>query len=384
MLVISSICNSQNSAIHDIWIGDYQKTLYYDSSESLYQHLPYLIDFTDSNKAIINYFAEGKNNVNWSLNDSILNIGDENYRIIDISDDSLVISSYLEVTEKPKKQAMEHGGVKVEPVKDKHQVFRRLKKHKIGLSKDQMTDILSNSLYVSTSRIIDALNNGDWIEFLDNGVAIFKMHIDNKSFDIHLQEECWKIEDYEGYSFLVFYRNWPQGNGMYNRGYQILGFSENRFKLSNYPNYKNSEYKKVSTQKDNSSNITMTGEWISFNDSSKFKSSHYPSMLLKNPQYRIYNDTLKYTFQKDSMFINVKGIPLISCNWRISSDSTLLIYEYQTDNEEFKGYHVEYSLLRNLNNNSFEIYKFNNSIKTTLEKPKVILLNSRLRFEKVK
>ena len=381
--LISNSCNrpDSNYNIHSIWVGAYHQVLYFDSTKSLYNYLPMIIDLTDSSQAIIKEFTSKKTSKAWEINDSILMIDSINYRIISISKDSIAYSPYLKENEKPKEEPVDENILTVVPIRDEYYVLRRVKENKLKYSDTEISHILNNRLCKKTSIDSTILNYENWIEFLDNGVAISKT-IDSAR-NIYLYDDCWKVENYQGYTFLVFYHNWYQNNGWMDYGFQILDLTKNGLTLNESSENISVLYNFTKVNERNTNESQLIGKWISINDTAKYYSRRLPVEAIQRGTLKLFNDTLIYQFHEDLLTISGKGFESINCNWRLNYDSSILIFEYLIDLEEFYGFHVQYANLKNFTNSSFEIELFENRIFTKLKKPRKLILNRNQIFRKV-
>jgi len=340
-----------------------------------------IIDLTDSSQAIIKEFTSKKTSKAWEINDSILMIDSINYRIISISKDSIAYSPYLKENEKPKEEPVDENILTVVPIRDEYYVLRRVKENKLKYSDTEISHILNNRLCKKTSIDSTILNYENWIEFLDNGVAISKT-IDSAR-NIYLYDDCWKVENYQGYTFLVFYHNWYQNNGWMDYGFQILDLTKNGLTLNESSENISVLYNFTKVNERNTNESQLIGKWISINDTAKYYSRRLPVEAIQRGTLKLFNDTLIYQFQEDLLTISGKGFESINCNWRLNSDSSILIFEYLIDLEEFYGFHVQYANLKNFTNSSFEIELFENRIFTKLKKPRKLILNRNQIFRKV-
>ena len=373
--------------IHGIWVGDYKMTLYFDSEENMHSSLPMLIDIIDSNKVTLKYFSGKEVNTNWKINDSILTLDSINYRIISITNDSIVYSPYIKENDKPNDESVNEDYLKAVPIRDEYFVFKRIKDKKLKYSEKEIYGIMNNQLWHKTDIDTAAPKFGNWLEFLDNGVAIFKM-TDDSTRETNLHDECWRIENYNGYSFLFFYINWYQNNGFgaLNDAFQLLDITENGFILDGFGINQPAKYQLAKTNRDSPITSNLIGKWISVNDTTTFFSSNgwvINNRYIKQGKYKLYDDTLVYQFYLDSLIVSGKGILSHKCEWRLNSDNTILIYEYLVDREDFNGYHVEYSNIKLVSNDSLKIKLFELYLPTGCEKPQMIIVNSNQEFERV-
>jgi len=373
--------------IHGIWVGDYKMTLYFDPDENRLSSLPMLIDLVDSNNATIKYFYGKEVRTNWEINDSILTLDSINYRIISITNDSIVYSPYLKENDKPPDESINDDYPKAVPIRDEYFVFKRIKDKKLKYSEKEMNGILNNKLWHKTHIDPATPKFGNWLEFLDNGVAVFKM-TDDSTKETSLLDECWRIENYNGYSFLFFYINWYQNNGYgaLNDGYQLLEITENEFILDRFSGKQSAKYQLVKTNPDQAITSNLIGKWISDNDTTAYYSSNgriINDRYIKQGKYKLYDDTLVYQFHMDSLIITGKGILPRKCKWRLNSDNTILIYEYLLDREDFIGYHVEYSNIELVSNDSLKIKLCYLYLPTGCEKPQMIIVNRNQEFKRV-
>jgi hypothetical protein len=370
-----------DTLIRNIWIGDHHLTLYFDSTQSIYFPLPVILDLTDSDHAMFKYFAGDETRITWSIDNGILTIDTTKYRIIALTTDSLVYSPYLKENLKPDDEPSEYEEISIVSVRDEYYVFKRVKEYKHKKTDTNIADYFMNKLFYNSS-YDSTMNYGDYLDFLDNEVVIFKMQ-SGTSPAIHLQEECWRIEQYKGYSFLFFYHSWIKGNGFTERAHQILNLNDDGFTLDRFPGNKQSDYILADPEKDDLLHAKMIGKWISINDTSKFYNRHLPLGGIKSGIHKLYNDTLTYHFFTDSLSISGKGFLPIKCNWRLNSDNSILIYEHLVERDGQQALHVEFARIHNFENDLLELELYENHISTGLKKPGVVILNRDQRFIKL-
>jgi len=381
--ILFNSCNTHNlnSELQDIWIGDYKQTIYFDNAESMFVPLPTLIDLTESSNAIIKNFDGKEINTSWGLIDSILTLDSIKYRIISVTKDSITYSPYLTENIKPKEKPFQEDIIVAVPVKDCYYVLKRIKKKKTNLSSDQITQILNNSLCYSSTNNSEITKYGEKIEFFDNGVSISK--VVDSSGKTNLQEDLWKIEEYKGYSFLVFYVNLLQNNGFMTSAYQILDIDKSEFTLDGFIQG-SMKYQIEKIDEKHSDKQKMIGMWFSINDTAEYYNRFIPKRGLKEGRIKLYNDTLIYKFCMDSLIISGNGFLPLKCNWRLNSDNTFLIYEFPINYKEFTGFHVEYANITRQTESNFSLELFDNSIETGYTKPQIIILNRNQEFIKLK
>jgi hypothetical protein len=382
LIFISSKKPEINPYIQNIWVGDYILTLYFDSTQSTYNGLPMIMDLSDPDLAVLKYFTGNEIKTSWSLNNGILTIDSVNYRIIALSNDSIVYSPYLKENSKSETKPNDEDELTLTPIRDEYYVFKRLKEFNPKGTVENITDYFNNKLFYNLNYDSILFKYGDYLDFLDNGVVVYKLQ-DKSSINIHLQEECWRIEKYKGYSFLFFYHSWSKNNGFMDHAHQIASLNDVGFTLVGFPRHKQTDYILANPEKDDTLHSKIAGKWISMNDTSRFYGEHLSKKLIKSGKYKLFDDTLNYNFYHDSLSISGNGFLPIQCNWRLNSDNSILIYEYLIETEEGKDYHVEYANIRNFKDDLLDLELFDNYISTGLDKPKIIILNRNQNFKRI-
>jgi hypothetical protein len=384
-IFITKSGNSQS--INHIWVGHYSLTMYWES-DNMKSDIPYLIDLRNSNVAKIKYFAGRQIETNWELADSVLTIDNVKYKLVALTEDSLVYSPNLTKKEKPVEEEIVSDDIAVAvPIKDELFVFKKIQNINIPYSASEVQKILENKVLLNANQPNDGnLDYGDWFEFLDNGVALQKMDIKEKK-EKHLQSECWKIESYENYLFLVFNSKMiPMvgSQGFLTDGYQIAYLDTERIILNNFIFTNKAEYLLTSPSKNEKIQESLYGKWISINDTSKFYMRRYSKRAVADGRIKLFSDTLTYELKKDSLTITPNEFKPYSCNWRINSDGTVFIFEYKVENEYYNGYYVEYANFVRKSDDTFELELYNNSRLTGLEKPRSIFYNKFQTFKRIK
>lgn len=393
--IISAIlipsCKIEKPNIHDIWVGDYEKTIYFDE-ESIGNSIPYLLDLREADLAKIKYLPGREIETTWNLLNNILTIDSVEYRLISLSNDSLVYSPYMEELEKPTEVIMEEDEVYEVPIKDTYLVFKRINKVNIPIAKDSIHKILSNKIWINEKvKGNKSFDFADWIEFLDNGIALMKMDVDfgqDGKIEKHIQSEGWSIETYGNYKFLVFATNhiYSKGfQGNINAAFQITHLDSDNIEFDYFLQRNQKVYSLYNPSDKVVQNNHIYGNWISKNDSSKYlpKPASY-SWAPKDETVQIFNGELKYELKKDTLKIIPNKFNPVICNWRINSDGTIFIYEYEVKNEYSGGYYVEYANFEMKSDDIFELELFSNDMHTGLEKPRIILFNKFQTFERIK
>ncbi|MFC0878940.1 hypothetical protein ACE01N_20265 [Saccharicrinis sp. FJH2] len=248
------------------------------------------------------------------------------------------------------------------PVKDTYLVFKKLNKVKIHQNRDSVIKILSNKTWIDEKMDLEKSKDTYWIEFLNNGIMIEKFVIDSLN-QIYLQENCWTIEKYEDFAFLVYFYNGLQG--MKRATYQVLNINDTTLTISKSNHEtKNLLIKPLSKKSLNKSGFL--GEWISINDTSNYVNYDKYSLIK-------YTDTLRYKFTKDTLTISGNDFEY-SCHWFLNADNTILIFEYLTGyKHDLIKFYVEYASILDFKNEKFKLKLFENRIETNREKPDILL-----------
>jgi hypothetical protein len=382
LIFISSKKPEIDPVIQNIWVGDYKLTLYFDSTQRTYNDLPMIMDLSDTDQAVLKYFAGNEIKTSWSVNNGLLTIDTVDYRIISLSNDSIVYSPYSKENSKSDTEPNDDDELTLVPIKDEYYVFKRLKDFKPKGTVASITDYFNNRLFYNHNYDSILLKYGDYLDFLDNGVVVYKMQ-DKSPINILLHEECWRIEKYKEYSFLFFYHSWTKSNGFLDHAHQIVSLNDVGFTLVSFPRHQQTDYILANPEKDNKFHSKMTGKWISINDTSRFYSKHLSKKLIESGRYKLFDDTLNYNFYHDSLSISGNGFLPIQCNWRLNSDNSILIYEYPIETQMGKDYHVEYANIRNFKDDLLELELFDNYISTGFKKPQMIILNKNQTFRRI-
>jgi hypothetical protein len=343
----------------------------------MWNNLPLIADFSDIDTAVLVGYMGNEYKTNWSIKDSILTYDSIDYRIIKLTNDSLIFSPFLELDYTPEIYRTEYDDgtiVEEEPVFDTHYVFRKISNSKLKISSLEGSEKLSNKRFERVQSIIKHHYPLEFIEFLDNGVSISSSRNDSTNI-LYFQDDCWMIFDYKGYKFLYFYHSWHQNNGFMNYGYQLCDLSNSGFRIKINREEDLTRYKYIEPSPSQINSDSFMGDWYSVNDTSNYYARHIPKSQIERGRMQLFSDTLFYSFYNDSLIIDNKIFTAVLCKWRISSDNNLLIYEFPVDNQWFQGYHVEYSKIDKVVNDSLFLELFQNAMQTGIEYPHTLILN---------
>jgi hypothetical protein len=384
LIVLFTIsCDNTENSINDIWVGNYQYSIYFDTIYNYPSPLDYLIDLSNPDTAVIKYLPGSELKMKWSIDDSLLTIDTTTYRIITLTKDSLVYSPFMAENPKPLEKPIEKDEIQIVPVKDQYYIFRRVKRDQPKKSSADITELISNKLFLATNKYQDTLGFGDYLYIMDNGVAIMKMTYKNKN-DVLLQDECWDIINYKGYLFIGFFHNWDQDNGSYfNHAYQLTSISDTGFAIEDFPPYRTIEYEATKENTNDSTYSAIIGKWISINTINGFQGWRVSKRLLEQGLALEYSDTLEYEFYEDSMRISFNGVRPYTGKWRLSPDNSIFVFEFRKETPRFKGYHVKYANIKSADSDSLVFDLYNDMFYTDLEKPKTILINHSQRLRKI-
>jgi hypothetical protein len=124
LIILGLSCSNSQNDINDIWNGEYELTLYYNT-DSIYNDLNELLDFTSPDSGFIKYFPSySANKIHWSLNNNVLSIDSTDFRIVTFTKDSLVLSPYLTENKEPEPDSSENSIATAVPIRDIYYVYK--------------------------------------------------------------------------------------------------------------------------------------------------------------------------------------------------------------------------------------------------------------------
>lgn len=369
--------------------GNYPKKHTFESNSGKHiLYSPKLLDLTDNKTAIIKFFNEEPTEINWSISGEILTLDSKPYRIVSFSKDSIIFSSYLTpreniIAELELVDIWDGDSVFLEPEADDLYYLARVNDTKVSTSAEDISNQIKNRIWYNSNSIIDSLCNPNWIEFLNNGVAIYNLNYGKESQN-YVHDECWGVEKYKDYAFLLFYEDWYRQNGTQDYVYQLTSICENEIILD-IDERKNNIFVLKSAIKDDGNNFKskLNGNWISLNDTNNYYGINAEAYLEYGIALR-YSDTVKFEFIGDSLIVNIKNVETDIYKWRLNSDNTILITEEKLEFDGIVSFHTDYFLIKNVTANSFDLDIIDNLREIGTSRPNLILLNESQKFKKVK
>lgn len=369
LIIISLYSCSNTKKIHGIWLGDYKKDIYFDDTRGCINDLNELIDLSQPDSGLIKYFPSYNSlRLKWKLKNNILFLDSLKYRIVKITDDSLVLSVNLSENKKPQVEVFDTLECYAAHVRDTYCVYKKLREKIIDSDTLIACNILANKIWKMESITKGAGYMYDNYEFLNNGVYISK-YINEKTKEVSLLSDCWRIESFKRNLFLVLYKNGLMGNFDYK--YQILDINDSTLKLAL------SEGKTVvfkSKAKSDVADISehFQGEWVCKNDTNKFYSKYISKRLIEKGRLKLFDGELKYSFINDSLFIKLDTINF-NCKWYLNLDQTILIYEYPNDVYPAKNVNIQHSSILKADSESLIVELDENLIYVDVFKPGLFL-----------
>jgi hypothetical protein len=375
--------------INGIWIGNYPKRSFFESNVG--NHIltsPKILDLTNKETAIIKFFNEESTEINWSISGEILTLDSIPYRIVSFSKDSILFSSYLTPGDSIKAEyefvdIWDGDSVFIVHETEDLYYLTRINETKIYNSKEDISNHIKNLMWHNSNSIIDSSGKLNWIEFHNNGVAIYNRNYGNNSLN-YIDDECWGIEKYKDYAFILFYKDWYRQNGTQDYVYQLTNIGKGELILE-VGEKKNNRFISKSAAKNNNNNIKsiLNGNWISLNDTNNYYGIHAEGYLKYGIAER-YSDTIMFEFIGDSLIVNIKNVETDIYKWRLNSDNTILITEEKLDFDGITSFHTDYFLIKNITANSFDLEIINNLRETrTSTRPNQVILNETQKFRKI-
>lgn len=380
---------AENKDINGVWIGNYPKRSTFESNVDKHiLYSPKILDLTDNKTAIIKFFNEEPTEINWSFSGEILTLDSKPYRIVSISKDSIIFSSYMTprdniVAEHEFVDVWDDDSVFIVHETDDLYYLTRINETKVSNSPEDISNHIKNRIWHNSNSIIDSLSNLNWIEFLDNGVAIYNLNYGKESQN-YVYDECWGVDKYKNYAFLLFYKDWYRQNGTQDYVYQLTSICENEMTID-IEERKNNIFVSKSVIKDDGDAFKskLNGNWISLNDTNNYYGIHAEDYLKYGIAER-YSDTIMFEFIGDSLIVNIKNVETDIYKWRLNSDNTILITEEKLDFDGITSFHTDYFLIKNIIANSFDLEIINNLRETrTSTRPNQVILNESQKFRKI-
>ena len=359
----------------------YENRIQYESKNDTIGHYynPEVIiyDFKKNGELLIknyNTFNSGTQEYKktWVISsDSILTIDSLKYPLIKIT------KNYLQLID-----SFEYDYSKI--------TFKKAKKTNINYTKEQVKNILLSNVWSvkDTSEI-------SWqthFEYFDNKTMVYRYKYNkNESnsffseFD-NLHSESWGIDKYKDYYFLYLYYNWSLNNGSggsNNKINQLLELSTFSYTISDFESNNNKRTylsKKYDDNKDLNSQ-RIIGDWVSYNSEDKLYDVYLSNKRMKKYD-SLYVGSLNLTIKNKNLAFKIDSYDTIEYDWKLSKDGKILVLEYQIDEPDRKGVHVEYADILELTDKKLKIRLFDNSYFTGQEDPYKLLLNKIQGFER--
>jgi hypothetical protein len=363
LLLLTSQCTPDHP-IQGVWIPkasyDYGNTLYdFQANGSLKIH-DVTITIGDSIKP-------------WKVvNDSTLTIGDKLYTY------KMNDPNHLEFVEQD--DFAQHSMVKL----------RRPQKTNITKSKEEIEQILLSKIWsIQDTSIVYWETH---LEYFDNQTMVYRYQLLNKDFvdsepidsldNLHL--ESWKIDHYKDYYFLHFYRNTLLGNGGSLSFHQVLDIENETYTLSDSraQPYRFTYISKLYTPAPNQEKAIL-GKWQSWNSKDKRYRKYPDQYQIKKGYTKLYEGPLYMNIEPKSIQFALDTLRPDKATWQIGKDGRTLLLEYQIDEPDRVGIHVDYADIVDVSENTMKLRLYYNVFFAASEKPRRIYVNQLQEFQKM-
>lgn len=357
--------NETIGLLEGVWVYDYRINNLYLNDTSGFFKTPAttVLDLQPSGDLIVKNFGYRDTTFTWSLkSDTLINLGNLEYRLFEVNSDSLTIIDY--------NSADTFWIVYKKPIQTK------LKK-----SISEIKETFVNSLWTVTNQNIRAWQTN--VEYFNNNTMLYRYPMFNRTLKDstdNLQIETYGIGQYKDYYFLYNFLDWETGNGSSTSINQILDVNPESYSINEYVNGENETVNYVSKHFDSEdlqrTRTNLIGRWSSNNSADKSYGEFIPERAIKNGQMELFNGILSYELNEDgTSLILLNDIEYASARWMISKDCRTLIFEHEINEEDRQGVYIEYVNILETEKQQLSARLFSTNYYTGKEKPSRYLLN---------
>lgn len=308
----------------------------------------------------------------WKIvNDSILDIGNENFRYQMSSMDSV---NFIKVNAS--------GG-------DSFGELVRARKTNITQNKEEIENILLSNIWSKPDS-----TQFEWdthFEFFDNETMVYRYdYIMDSLYKPHpidtlgnLQLEAWKIDAYDDYFFLNVYYNLPLSNGNINISYQLLDIDKNSYEVF-LPGRKEGNLKYVAKKNIQFKDLNkeILGTWTAHSSQDEFYSKNLYQDMLNSGEDHLYEGPVKMMIDSEHINFQIDTLQPYKWNWQVNKDGRILLMETKVNEPPYSGIHVEPVDILQFSKNKMKLRLFNNSFYTGSKNPRRVFINQALEFTK--
>jgi hypothetical protein len=336
ILILSIFClsNCQNreivEKIEGVWIFDYRiNNLYLDDTTNfLKQQSPTIVDFKRNGDVLIKNFGYRDTTMNWTLNsDTLIQLGDLEYRLHSITSDSLSIMDY-------------------NPVDTFWIIYKRPQPTTIALTESEIKKILVQNHWTSTKEDRKWDKN---VQYFDNNTQLFRYRVE----DLHLgdstdnlQIENFGVGKYQNYYFLYNFMDWENGNGNFESINQLLNIEPTQFSVIEFgtgiPNEVTYNSKSFDSSLYDEAKSNLIGRWHSINSDQKSYGNFLPRGAIESGRVELFNGILTFDLRADGtgeILLNDEDYATI--RWILTKDRKGLIFEHDINEPDEQGIYVE-------------------------------------------
>lgn len=337
LILILSICclsNCQNKEIVEkiegVWVFDYRiNNLYLDDTTNFAKlQSPLIVDFDRNGNYLIKNFGHRDTTMNWKLNsDTLIQLGDMEYRLHSVTRDSLTIIDY-------------------NPVDTFWIVLKRPRPTSIEYSKDEIKKILVKNIWSSSNKQSKWQHN---VHYFENNTQMFRYRVE----DLHLgdstdnlQIENFGVGKYQNYYFLYNYIDWETGNGNFESINQLLNIKPTQFSVIEFgtgtPNEVTYNSKSFDSSLYDEAKSNLIGRWNSINSDQKSYGDFLPTGAIESGRVELFNGILTFDLRADGtgqILLNDKDHATI--RWILTKDQKGLIFEHDINEPDQQGIYVE-------------------------------------------
>lgn len=371
-LVFFFSCEEQvgRDKIEGVWVFDHKINNLHlkDTSGSFGQQYPVVYDFKENGQLVFKNYGYRDTVLNWVMkSDSILTIDSLDYFIYSLNQGSLSLIDYNSAD-------------------TFWLTLKRPKEIKLDYSKAEIEKILLANVWS-----IDDAEKQEWaqhFEYFDNQTMIYRYPVFDRNLNDstdNLLLETWGVAKYKDYYFLYSYNDIVLGNGSFAKINQIIEIDPGAYTVAGLHG-KNEEvsFHSIIKSSNNQEQLEkIRGSWISHNTASKTYGEYPPLQEMKAGRVALFEGDLQMSIQEKTLTFKIDTLEPLVYAWQLSKDRQTLMLEYNLDEPERKGIHVEYADVLELTETKMKIRLFDNNFYTGLEKPSRYLLNLVQEFEKV-
>jgi len=354
-------CNkiTQNSYIHDIWVGDYTITYYYTDSIGYYDYdAPLLIDFTENDSVFVKLQSGHEPRALWMPQDSVLLIDSIEYKLLTVNKDSLVYFRKWEIDDKDLKDYLSLIDTADDkdfiplPKDSEVFVFKRIQKYSLPKNHSDFSIYLDSKLFRRNTESCPDYWMDEYLEFFENG-AVISRNMDVEQGKIYFSNYSWLVYNYKENIFLIIYDDFYQNNLLNDYGVQLVDIKDSSFTLLPRPSVSRVKYHLETTSINKQTGIDLTGSWRSINDTTYYYKQP-KGKRIEQPEL-ISNGILEYNFTPDSVAVFFNELNLFKYKWRWNTDYSLLIFEQEEEFNDYKFTYIEYLIVESLKRDTIEL-----------------------------